>query len=395
MTGERPGFTTRAVHAGEHPDPTTGAVVPPVHLSTTFAFPSAEAGAALFAGERPGYIYTRLGNPTVAVLEAKVADLEGGEAALATASGMAAIATVLLTLLGDGGHVVCTDALYSATYDLLARRLPAFGIRTTFVDATDPAAFARAITPETRLLYVETPGNPTLTLTDIAAVATVARQHGLPLVVDNTFATPYLQQPLALGADIVVHSATKYLGGHGDAVAGVIVGRRAFIAACREATLADFGGALSPLTAYLVLRGLPTLALRMERHCANAQRVAAYLSQHPKVAWVRYPGLPSHPQHALARRQMRGFGGMVCFELAGGLAAGRALLNAVRLCTLAVSLGDVRTLITHPASTTHHQVPAERRRAMGITDGLVRLSVGIEDPDDIVADLEQALDRVP
>lgn len=395
MTGERPGFTTRAVHAGEHPDPTTGAVVPPVHLSTTFAFPSAEAGAALFAGERPGYIYTRLGNPTVAVLEAKVADLEGGEAALATASGMAAIATVLLTLLGDGGHVVCTDALYSATYDLLARRLPAFGIRTTFVDATDPAAFARAITPETRLLYVETPGNPTLTLTDIAAVATVARQHGLPLVVDNTFATPYLQQPLALGADIVVHSATKYLGGHGDAVAGVIVGRRAFIAACREATLADFGGALSPLTAYLVLRGLPTLALRMERHCANAQRVAAYLSQHPKVAWVRYPGLPSHPQHALARRQMRGFGGMVCFELAGGLAAGRALLNAVRLCTLAVSLGDVRTLITHPASTTHHQVPAERRRAMGITDGLVRLSVGIEDPDDIVADLEQALNRVP
>lgn len=395
MTGERPGFTTRAVHAGEHPDPTTGAVVPPVHLSTTFAFPSAEAGAALFAGERPGYIYTRLGNPTVAVLEAKVADLEGGEAALATASGMAAIATVLLTLLGDGGHVVCTDALYSATYDLLARRLPAFGIRTTFVDATDPAAFARAITPETRLLYVETPGNPTLTLTDIAAVATVARQHGLPLVVDNTFATPYLQQPLALGADIVVHSATKYLSGHGDAVAGVVVGRRAFIAACREATLADFGGALSPLTAYLVLRGLPTLALRMERHCANAQRVAAYLSQHPKVAWVRYPGLPSHPQHALARRQMRGFGGMVCFELAGGLAAGRALLNAVRLCTLAVSLGDVRTLITHPASTTHHQVPAERRRAMGITDGLVRLSVGIEDPDDIVADLEQALDRVP
>jgi methionine-gamma-lyase len=395
MTGERPGFTTRAVHAGEHPDPTTGAVVPPVHLSTTFAFPSAEAGAALFAGERPGYIYTRLGNPTVAVLEAKVADLEGGEAALATASGMAAIATVLLTLLGDGGHVVCTDALYSATYDLLARRLPAFGIRTTFVDATDPAALARAITPETRLLYVETPGNPTLTLTDIAAVATVARQHGLPLVVDNTFATPYLQQPLALGADIVVHSATKYLGGHGDAVAGVVVGRRAFIAACREATLADFGGALSPLTAYLVLRGLPTLALRMERHCANAQRVAAYLSQHPKVAWVRYPGLPSHPQHALARRQMRGFGGMVCFELAGGLAAGRALLNAVRLCTLAVSLGDVRTLITHPASTTHHQVPAERRRAMGITDGLVRLSVGIEDPDDIVADLEQALDRVP
>ncbi len=395
MTGERPGFTTRAVHAGEHPDPTTGAVVPPVHLSTTFAFPSAEAGAALFAGERPGYIYTRLGNPTVAVLEAKVADLEGGEAALATASGMAAIATVLLTLLGDGGHVVCTGALYSATYDLLARRLPAFGIRTTFVDATDPAAFARAITPETRLLYVETPGNPTLTLTDIAAVATVARQHGLPLVVDNTFATPYLQQPLALGADIVVHSATKYLSGHGDAVAGVVVGRRAFIAACREATLADFGGALSPLTAYLVLRGLPTLALRMERHCANAQRVAAYLSQHPKVAWVRYPGLPSHPQHALARRQMRGFGGMVCFELAGGLAAGRALLNAVRLCTLAVSLGDVRTLITHPASTTHHQVPAERRRAMGITDGLVRLSVGIEDPDDIVADLEQALDRVP
>lgn len=395
MTGERPGFTTRAVHAGEHPDPTTGAVVPPVHLSTTFAFPSAEAGAALFAGERPGYIYTRLSNPTVAVLEAKVADLEGGEAALATASGMAAIATVLLTLLGDGGHVVCTDALYSATYDLLARRLPAFGVRTTFVDATDPAAFARAITPETRLLYVETPGNPTLTLTDIAAVATVARQRGLPLVVDNTFATPYLQQPLALGADIVVHSATKYLGGHGDAVAGVIVGRQAFIAACREATLADFGGALSPLTAYLVLRGLPTLALRMERHCANAQRVAAYLSQHPKVAWVRYPGLPSHPQHALARRQMRGFGGMVCFELAGGLAAGRALLNAVRLCTLAVSLGDVRTLITHPASTTHHQVSAERRRAMGITDGLVRLSVGIEDPDDIVADLEQALDRVP
>jgi len=226
-------------------------------------------------------------------------------------------------------------------------------------------------------------------------VATVARQHGLPLVVDNTFATPYLQQPLALGADVVVNSATKYLSGHGDAVAGVVVGRRAFIAACREATLADFGGALSPLTAYLVLLGLPTLALRMERHCANAQRVAAYLSQHPKVAWVRYPGLPSHPQHALARRQMRGFGGMVCFELAGGLAAGRALLNAVRLCTLAVSLGDVRTLITHPASTTHHQVPAERRRAMGITDGLVRLSVGIEDPDDIVADLEQALDRVP
>lgn len=394
MSVKRAGLHTLAIHAGEAPDPTTGAVAPPIYQSTAFVFPSAEAGAALFTGEGEGYIYTRLGNPTQAMLERKVAALEGGEAALATGSGMAAIATAMLTAVQPGGHLVSAQSIYSGTYALFTKDLPPLGIEMTLVDATDVANVARALRPNTQAIYIETPGNPTLDLIDITAVVEVARQAGVTVIMDNTFATPVNQRPLEMGVDVVVHSATKYFCGHGDAIAGMVVGPAEFVRRAREGVLRDFGGIISPFNAWLVLRGLQTLPLRMERHNANALQVARWLDGHPQVAWVRYPGLESHPQHELARRQMRGYGGMICFEVKGGVEAGRTLMNSLELCTLAVSLGDVRTLICHPASMTHASVPASARRATGITDGLVRLSVGLEDPEDIIADLEQALVEV-
>lgn len=387
----RLGFATRAIHAGVHPDPATGAVVPPLYQSTTYAFGSPEEGAALFSGEKEGFVYTRWGNPTQAALETRIAALEGGEAALATATGMAAVTTALFTLVKQGDHIVSTASLYSGTFEFFTRRLPSLGVEVTLVEASQTNRFREALRPNTVALYMETPGNPTLALTDIAGVVEIARKAGVMTLVDNTFATPYNQRPLELGADVVIHSATKYFCGHGDAMGGAIVGRKDFIQRASEEVLRVMGGVISPFNAWLILRGTQTLALRMERHNANALEVARFLEGHRAVEWVRYPGLPSHPQHETAKKQMSGFGGMVCFEVRGGLEAGRRLMKRLKLCTLAVSLGDNRTLICHPASTTHLAMSPEARLAAGITDGLVRLSVGTEDVEDLIADLDQGL----
>jgi methionine-gamma-lyase len=387
-----PGIHTTAIHAGESPDPATGALVPPVHLATTYHLGTAENSAAIFAGEKDAFVYTRWGNPTVAAFERKAAALEHAEAAVATASGMAAIASAMLTTLKAGDHIVSATAIYPSTYHLMVTQLASLGIGTTFVDAADPASVERAFTPATKIVYLESPGNPLLTLCDLEAIAGIARRAGVATICDNTFASPVNQRPLELGIDTVVHSATKYFCGHGDAVGGLVLGRAAFIDRCLTEPLRYYGGIMAPFTAYLMLRGTITMPLRVERHNANALRLAAWLEAHPAVARVSYPGLPSHPQHALAKRQMvGGFGGIVCFELKGGVEAGARLMNAVRLCSLAVSLGDARTLITHPASTTHSVVSREARLAQGVTDGLVRLSVGLEDVEDLMADLDAGL----
>ncbi len=382
------GLQTRAIHAGEGDERD---VAPPLHVATTYEFRSAEESARAFEEEHLP-IYTRWGNPTLDGLETKVAALEGGEAALATASGMAAVSTALLSVLEGGDHVVATTGLYSGTFNLLTRDLPRYGVESTLVPAADVTAFEEALRPETTLVYLESPGNPTLALNDLAAIAEVARSRGILTVVDNTFATPYNQHPFELGIEVIVYSATKFLCGHGDAVGGLIVGPENFVRHARQGALRNFGGCISPFNAWLIARGMETFPLRMARHNANALAVADWLADHPAVDWVRYPWHPSHPQYELAQRQMPGGGGgVVVFELQGGLAAGSRLLDSVELCTLAVSLGDTRTLITHPASTTHHSLPREVRLASGISDGLVRLAVGLEDVDDLVADLDRAL----
>ena len=318
--------------------------------------------------------------------------LENGEAALATSSGIAAISTTILTMCGQGDHIVASDTLYGCTYALLSHTLPKFGIEVTFVRANDPANIKAAMKPNTKMVYVETPANPTLAMIDLEAAANVAHEGGAMLVVDNTFMSPYCQRPLELGADIVVHSVTKYINGHGDVIGGVIVGPADFLVPARLVGVKDItGGVMSPFNAWLTLRGLKTLHVRMERHCSNAMKVAKYLESNPNVEAVFYPGLPSHPQHELAKKQMSNFGGMISFEIKGGIEAGRKVMDSVELCMLAVSLGDTETLIQHPASMTHSPVPAEERLKAGITDGLIRISVGLETPEDIIADLEQAI----
>lgn len=384
-------LATRCVHAGQHPDPQTGSLTTPLYQTSTFVFSSAEQGAARFAGQEPGYVYTRLGNPTQASLEEKVADLEGAEAGLAFGSGMAAVSAVVMALVKAGDHILFGDAIYGCTYDFLVDIMSRYNVEATPVDLSRLDQVEAAIRPNTRVLIFETPANPTMKLADIAALSRLAHTRGITVVVDNTFMSPYLQRPLELGADVVVHSATKYIGGHGDVIAGIAVGTRGFIDEVRMTTLKNVGGVISPFDAWLLLRGLKTLHIRMERHSANAMQVARFLEQHPLVERVYYPGLDSCPHHELAKRQMDGFGGVLSFEVKGGLDAGRRLMNAVRLCHVAVSLGDADTLIQHPASMTHAVVPAEARLAAGITDGLVRLSVGLEDPSDLIADLEQAL----
>ena len=391
MTDRTLGIHTTAIHAGEAPDPVTGALVPPLHLATTYHLGTAENGAAIFAGEKDAYVYTRWSNPTVATLERRVAALEHAEAALATGSGMAAISTAVLNVVSAGDHIVSARAIYPSTMHLFTEQLLPLGIETTFVDARDPARVAGAIGPNTKLVYLETPGNPTLALCDLEATSRICRAAGVTTICDNTFATPVNQLPLDLGIDVVVHSATKYFCGHGDAVGGLVAGSRAFIERAATEPMRYFGSIMSPFPAYLILRGTQTLPLRVERHNASAQRIAEFLEAHPRVASVSYPGLASHPQHALARKQMRGFGGMVCFDLEGGVEAGIRLMNSVRICSLAVSLGDARSLITHPASTTHSVVSREARLTQGVTDGLVRLSVGLEDVEDLIADLESGL----
>ncbi len=391
MGSKGKGRHTKAIHSGNDLDKHMGAVSVPIYQTSTFAFPSAEEGAARFAGESAGPIYTRLGNPTVAALESCVADLEGGCGAVATATGMAAVSTVLLALLRAGDHVVGTHPLYGPSRTLLERTLAGFGVTSTFVPAPDSAALAAALRPTTRLIFAETPANPTLDLVDLEAAAAAARRAGVPLVVDNTFAGPHLQRPLEHGADVVVHSMTKSLNGHSDVVAGIVVARTAqLLAGVREAAK-SLGTTMDPHQAWLVLRGIRTLGMRVERAQENARALAPWLEGHPAVAWVRYPGLASHPQHELAARQMDGPGSVIAFELRGGVDAGRRVMDATRLIVLAVSLGGIESLIEHPASMTHRGVPEEEQRRQGITAGLVRLAVGCEDLADLRGDLERAL----
>ena len=393
------GFATLAVHGRKHADKhdehvPIRALSTPIFQSSTFAFESAEQGARIFAGEERGYFYTRLGNPTQAALEKEIAYLEGAEQAVAFGSGMAAISTLVLTLCEQGDNVVSSKTVYGGTHKLFAEPLPRLGITVREVSGGDLAALEAAIDERTRLLYMETPANPTIEVFDISAWAEIGRRHGVPLAVDNTFCTPFLQNPLEWGADIVVHSATKYLGGHGDTVAGIVCGTDEFCDRLKLEFLRDYGGIISPFNAWLILRGLKTLPVRMERHGENAMEIAQYLEYHPKVERVSYPGLRTHPQYALAARQQRGFGGMIAFDVKGGREAGRKLMNAVELCTLAISLGDVDTLIEHPATMTHSTYSAAELAAAGIGEGLVRLSVGLEDVDDLIEDLRQAFARV-
>ncbi len=381
---------TMAVHAGitsfqNRP------VVPPIYQTSTFAFESAEQGAALFAGKEEGYIYSRMGNPTVEALEDCVARLEGGYAGLACGSGMAAVHTTLATLLEAGDHLVCSDAVYGPTCTLVETVLPRQGIESTIVNTADLEAVRAAVKPNTKVIYVETPGNPTLVITDLAAICELAHKAGAAVVVDNTFMSPVLQKPFTLGVDVVLHSLTKFLNGHADVVGGMIVAKDAESYGTFRKSLNHFGGVLPPFESFLVHRGIKTLAIRMQRHCESAMIVAKHLESHAAVEWVRYPGLSSHPQHELACRQMAGFGGMISFELKGGLDAGRRMMNSVKLCGLAVSLGGVETLIQHPAGMTHASMGAEARKRGHITDGLVRLSVGIEAVEDIIHDLDQAM----
>jgi methionine-gamma-lyase len=381
------GDNTTAVHAGE---PKGRDVAAPIHVATTFSYNSADHAAHTFASE-DAPIYTRWNNPTIDVLGEKVAALEGAEAGLAAASGMAAISCALLTVLRPGDHLVATTGLYSATYHLVQHDLPRQGIETTLAEATDADAFAAAIRPNTRAIYLESPGNPNFALNDIPAIVEIARAHDLVTLIDNTFASPINQRPHAMGVDVVLHSATKYLCGHGDAIAGVITGTREFTEHVRKGVLRNYGGVLSPFNGWLVARGTQTLPLRMAQHNASALALAHWLAEHPAVEEVRYPHHPSHPQYDLAKRQMKGGGGVLVFELKGGFETGKQMQDRVRLCTRTVSLGDTKTLITHPASTTHASVPRDHRLSSGISDGLVRLAVGLENVEDVQADLEQAL----
>lgn len=394
MTQEACGFGTKAIHAGNEKDSRFGALSTPIYQTSTFTFDSCEQGGRRFAGAEKGYIYTRLGNPTVAVLENKVAALEGGETCLATASGMGAISSCLWTIAGAGKHIIADGTLYGCTFALLNHGLSRYGVEVDFIDTSDLDALRSHLKENTVAVYLETPANPTLKITDVAAVAELAHAYSpaIKVVCDNTFASPALQNPLKLGADVVVHSATKYLNGHGDVVAGFVVGKADFIQQVRMFGLKDMTGAvMDPFAAWLLLRGLKTLELRMSRHCENARKIAAFLNAHPAVEKVNYPGLESHRGHDIAARQMKDFGGMLSFEVRGGKEAGMALVNGLRLITVAVSLGDAESLIEHPASMTHSTYAEDELRAAGIAPGLIRLSAGLENAEDLIADLEQAM----
>lgn len=384
---------SQLVHAGAHHDAFGSATVP-IYQTSTFAFDSAQNGADRFAGAAEGYIYTRLGNPTINALERCVAQLENGAGGVATASGMGAVSSVYMALLGQGAHVVGTAGVYGPSRMLIEKHFSRFGVDSTYVDSTNLDNIGRAMRPGTKMVYVESPSNPAMQVTDLAGAAEIAHAHGAMLVVDNTFASPYLQKPLDFGADIVLHSVTKFLNGHADVVGGIIVAKDPTVHKSLKAMMIALGCNMDPHQAYLVLRGIKTLGVRMERAQVNAMTIARWLEAHPKVEWVRYVGLESHPQHDLARRQMKGFGAMISFGLKGGLDAGRTVMDHVKLATLAVSLGGVESLIEHPASMTHAGVTKEHRLEAGITDGLVRYSVGIEDVDDLIADLAHAMAHI-
>ena len=389
-------FATQAIHGGHKKDPVSGALTTPIFQTSTFVFDSAEQGGRRFALEEDGFIYSRLGNPTNMQLEEKIALLEKGEACLSTASGMGAITSALWTALKAGDHIVASKTLYGCTYALLNHGISRYGVEVTFVDAAILDEVRAAMKENTKVVYLETPANPDLKLVDIESVANIGHEvEGCMVIVDNTFCTPYIQRPLELGADVVVHSATKYLNGHGDVIAGFVVGKKEFIDQVRLFGVKDMTGAvLSPFDAYLIMRGMKTLQIRMDRHTKNAMEVAKFLESHENVELVNYPGLESFPQYELAQKQMDMPGGMIAFEVKGGLEAGKKLLNSLELCTLAVSLGDCETLIQHPASMTHSPYTPEERAEAGISEGLIRISVGLEDAEDIIADLKQGLDRL-
>lgn len=419
-------FDTLQVHAGQKPDPTTGSRCVPIYQTTSYVFNSTEHAANLFALKEPGNIYTRMMNPTTDVFEQRVAALEGGVGALAVASGSAAVTYAILNIMGNGNELVSASTLYGGTYNLFSNTLPRLGIKTVFVDPDDPENFRRAINSRTKALYIETIGNPGINLVDIEKVAAIAHEHKIPLIVDNTFGTPYLIRPIEYGADIVVHSATKFLGGHGSSIAGVIVdsgrfdwagsgkfpeftesdpsyhglrfteafGPAAFIAKARVQLLRDTGACLSPFNAFLLLQGLETLSLRVERHVSNTQKIVAFLSQHPKVSWVNYPSLPGNKYYPLAQKYLpRGAGSIFTFGIKGGVEAGKRFIENLELFSLLANVADAKSLVIHPASTTHAQLSYEDQLKAGVTPDMIRLSIGIEDPDDLIEDLAQALEK--
>jgi methionine-gamma-lyase len=392
-TTKESGFNTKLIHAGAFDDAYGSATVP-IYQTSTFKFKNAQDGADCFAGRSQGFIYTRIANPTIRALEKAVAELEGGYDGIATSSGMGAVSSMYLALLGAGAHIVSSGAVYGPARGILEQDLSRFGVESTFVNTSDIEAVKKAIRPNTKVLYIETPANPTMEITDLEACSRIAKEYGLLLVVDNTFSSPYLQRPLEWGADVVLHSVTKFINGHADIVGGILVTRDPEIYKKIRHSMVYLGCNMDPTQAYMVIRGLKTLAIRIERAQENAGKVAAFLNDHPKVAWIKYPGLPSHPQYELAMKQMKGPGSMISFGLKGGYEAGRKLMDHVKLALLAVSLGGVETLIQHPASMTHASVSHEGKLAAGITDDLVRFSVGIEDAEDIIKDLDQALDAV-
>nr|WP_276774198.1 methionine gamma-lyase [Porphyromonas endodontalis] len=389
------GFATRAVHVGAEKNQ-YGTLASPIYQTSTFVFDNAEQGGRRFALEEGGYIYTRLGNPTLTAVEQKVASLEGAEACMSASSGMGAITSAIWVCVEQGDHIVAGKTLYGCTYAFLEHGLKRYGVDVTFVDTRDPENVRKAMRPNTKLVYVETPANPNMYISDIEAIAKIAHaQEGVRVMVDNTFCTPYLCRPLEFGADIVVHSATKFLNGHGDVIAGFVCGSQEYIDQVRLLGVKDLtGSVLGPFEAFLINRGIKTLHVRMDRHCENAQKVAEFLEKHPKVESIAYPGLASFPQKSLADKYMKKPGSMIAFEIKGGLEAGRKLMNSVHLAALAVSLGDTETLIEHPASMTHSPYTPEERAASDISEGMVRLSVGLEDAEDIIADLKQALDQL-
>lgn len=386
-------FATKAVHGGQHPDPCTGSVVTPIYASSTFVFQNAEQGAARFEGKEKGFIYTRLGNPTVKALEDSLALLEGGEAARAAATGMGAITAAVMAVVKKGDHVVAGDTLYGGTHKLITNILKEYGVEHTLVNTSDPANFEKAIKPNTKLIYIESPSNPLMKLTDMKAIADIGEKHDIITVMDNTFMSPYNQRPMEYGIDVVVHSLTKSLSGHSDMVGGAVIASAEFMD-LMDPVFKNMGATMGAWDAWLTLRGIKTLHVRWDRINENSVKVAKFLEDHPKIDHVNYPGLESFPQYELAKRQMDGPGGMMSFELKGGLEAGRKMMNSVELCSLAVSLGAVETLISHPASMTHSIIPREERLNAGLSDGLVRLSVGIEDVKDIIKDLDQALAQI-
>lgn len=418
-------FATLAIHAGQEPDPVTGARAVPIYQTTSYVFRDADHAARLFALEEEGHIYTRITNPTTDVFEKRVAALEGGVGALATASGQAAITLAVANIANTGQEIVASTSLYGGTYNLFNYTLPKFGIKVHFVDSADPEDYRKVINENTRGLYVEILGNPKLDIPDLEALADIAHGAGIPLIVDNTLATPYLCRPIEFGADIVVHSATKFIGGHGTSIGGIIVdsgkfdwndgkfpglvepdpsyhglsyvktfGKAAYIVKARVQLLRDMGPALSPFNAFLFLQGLETLPLRMERHTQNTLQIARWLSEHPAVAWVSYPGLPSHPSYERGQKYLpRGTGAILTFGIKGGKEAGKRFINNLKLFSLLANVGDARSLVIHPASTTHQQLSPEEQLASGVTEDLIRLSIGLEDVEDLIADLEQALNR--